>query len=375
MSKSQESTVNSLFSDNRSIDVVVIDDEESMGEGCRQTLEADGLSAMVARDGKGGLELVKKSQPAIVVLDLKMPGMSGVEVLSKISGIDSTIVPIVMTGYGTVSTAVESMKTGAFDFISKPFEPERLIEAVRRGMKLNKSRKEALEKQKKIVVKTTHPLDKQNIVLNGLEALGNYYSLGLENRNFFEEVKYLEAEAKYHAERLGQVKEKEKTIRGIVKDLRLVDEIVSSYNYKKGALLQILLDVQSQLNWLPRYAIKWLAVRLNISLSSIYSIANFYEAFNLEPVGKHTIQICMGTACHVKGSPDLLTKVSAVLGIQPGQTDKDQLFSLKTVNCMGCCALAPVLKIDEKYYSNPKMDELKEIFSTYKDQEVIPCKN
>ena len=94
--------------------------------------------------------------------------------------------------------------------------------------------------------------NKQNILLKALEALGEYQSLGLEKRNFFEELRYLEAEAKYHAESLGQVKKKEKAIRDIVRNLREVDGIVDSHGYKKSALLQILLDIQRQLNWLPR---------------------------------------------------------------------------------------------------------------------------
>jgi NADH-quinone oxidoreductase subunit E len=129
------------------------------------------------------------------------------------------------------------------------------------------------------------------------------------------------------------------------------------------------------MNWLPRHVLRWLAMRLNIPLLNIYSIANFYGAFSLRPQGKHTIQVCMGTACHVRGAPELLAKVSAVLGIKPGETDPKQLFTLKTVNCMGCCALAPVLKIDDEYFSNPKMDELKEIVNSFERKEVSPWQN
>lgn len=362
-------------------DVVVIDDEESMCEACRQTLEAEGWNAAVARDGSEGLELIRKMGPNVVLLDLKMPGISGMEVLTQIPKIDTSIVTIIITGYGTIDTAVESMKAGVFDFLTKPFEPERLVDIVRRGMELSQSRKrkkleELAPRGVPALAKTVAeeaPLNRQNILLKGLQALGEYYSLGLEERNFFKELRYLEAEAKYHAESLGQIKKTEKAIRDIVRDLGKVEEIIAKYDNKKSALLQILLDIQKQLNWLPRYILKWISAQLNIPLANIYTIANFYEAFSLEPLGAHLVQVCEGTACHVRGATDLLAKVSSILGIQSGETDSKHLFTLKTVHCMGCCALGPVIKIDDEYYSNPTPREMNKIFSTFEEEEQISC--
>jgi len=108
-------------------DVVVIDDEESICEGCRQTLEAGGFRAAIARDGTEGLKLVEQSHPKVVLVDLKMPGMSGMEVLAKISEFDPSIVSIVITGYGSIDSAVETMKIGASDFLTKRCAPERLL--------------------------------------------------------------------------------------------------------------------------------------------------------------------------------------------------------------------------------------------------------
>jgi len=374
MNNKGEVTLNPRTQASKITDVVVIDDDESICEGCRQTLERGGYQATIARDGYQGLQLVEDSHPKVVLIDLKMPGMTGQEVLAKISEMDPGIVSIIITGYGSIDSAVEIMKIGAFDFLTKPFKPEKLLESVKRGMELS-------ETQKVPKVVETAPLpsempekvtaDKQDILLKGLEVLGESYSLGIEKRHFFEELRYLEAEAKYHAESLGQIKKKEKAIQDVVSELRVVDDIIDKYEYKKSALIQILLDIQIKLNWLPRHTLKWVSIRLNIPLANVYNIATFYEALSLEPRGVHIVQVCEGTACHVRGSAGLMERISSLLGIQPGETDSEQLFTLKSVRCLGCCALAPVIKIDDKYYSNPTVTRFKKILNTYKEESKI----
>ncbi len=114
--------------------VMVIDDEESIREGCRQTLSAEGYRATVAQDGQRGVALVERDRPDVALVDLKMPGMSGMEVLERIRQIDPEIITIVITGYGTIASAVEAMKAGAFDYLTKPFTPEDIVEVVSRGL-------------------------------------------------------------------------------------------------------------------------------------------------------------------------------------------------------------------------------------------------
>ena len=230
------------------------------------------------------------------------------------------------------------------------------------------------------------PPSEPDILLKGLEALGEYYSLGQE-RTLAAELRALEAEAVYHSKQLGQIRAKEKAIAELAADLRMVDEIIERHGYRKNALIQILLDIQSARNWLPRHTLLWISRRLNIELSRIYQIANFYEAFSLKPQGRHIIQICLGTACHVRKAPELLTTVSSVLGIKPGQTDSRLLFTLQTVHCLGCCALAPVMRVDQTYYSNPSFKQLKTIFASYEklhpellpptkeNEQVRPCQD
>ena len=145
-------------------------------------------------------------------------------------------------------------------------------------------------------------------------------------------------------------------------DISKIDRIIDKYAGEEGVLIQLLLDVQQELNWIPREAAKRISERLNIPQSQVYRVASFYKAMSLTPRGKHMVSVCMGTACHVRGSPRLLDKVRDILKIQPGETSSDLQFTLNTVNCLGCCALGPVMVVDNKYYSKPSTEEMQKIF-------------
>jgi len=119
--------------------VGVIDDEESIREGCRQLLESEGYRVAVKRNGRRGLRLVGRKRPDAVLVDLKMPGMGGLEVLARIRKIDPTIITVVITGYGTVESAVEAMRLGAADFLCKPFDERELLASIRRSFDRTRS--------------------------------------------------------------------------------------------------------------------------------------------------------------------------------------------------------------------------------------------
>jgi NADH-quinone oxidoreductase subunit E len=108
-----------------------------------------------------------------------------------------------------------------------------------------------------------------------------------------------------------------------------------------------------------------LAHRLGIPESHILSVATFYNAFSLVPVGRHIIEICSGTACHVKGSKRLIDRLSESLQVAPGHTTKDERFTLRTVNCIGCCALAPALRVDGEVFGYVKISELPKILQDH----------
>lgn len=131
-----------------------------------------------------------------------------------------------------------------------------------------------------------------------------------------------------------------------------IDRIIEKHGSDASSLIQVLLDIQDEYNWLPEAALTRVAEKLNVPQSQIRHIATFYKAFSLVPKGKHKVHICVGTACHVRGASRILETAQEQTGINPGETDLDLKFSLETVNCLGCCALGPVMEIDGKIHGN-----------------------
>lgn len=129
-------------------------------------------------------------------------------------------------------------------------------------------------------------------------------------------------------------------------DTDRIDQIIDQHHGEDSSLIQVLLEIQGEHHWLPKEALERVSEKLQVPLTRIQHIATFYKAFSLVPKGRHEIQVCMGTACHVRGAPRVLDAVQDLTGIKAGETDLDLKFSLETVNCLGCCALGPVVAID-----------------------------
>jgi NADH-quinone oxidoreductase subunit E len=129
-----------------------------------------------------------------------------------------------------------------------------------------------------------------------------------------------------------------------------IDQIIDKYGGKESSVIQVLLEIQRENRWLPGEVLGRVSEKLGVPLSRIQQIVTFYKAFSLSPKGRHEIHVCMGTACHVRGAPRVLDTVQDLTGIKPGETSPDLKFSLKTVNCVGCCALGPVVVIDGEYH-------------------------
>jgi NADH-quinone oxidoreductase subunit E len=148
-------------------------------------------------------------------------------------------------------------------------------------------------------------------------------------------------------------------------DLSVVCEIIERHGYQSSSLIGILQDIQGQMNYLPRKALIQVAKNLDIPLSSVYEVATFYRAFSLEPKGKHTIQVCLGTACHVRGGARILDYLENRLGVKSGETTKDLTFTLEGVNCLGACALGPMMVIDKKYFGKISTNKIEPILRKY----------
>ncbi|MBU4561716.1 NAD(P)H-dependent oxidoreductase subunit E, partial [bacterium] len=132
--------------------------------------------------------------------------------------------------------------------------------------------------------------------------------------------------------------------------MRKINQIIDRYKKEKGALVPLLQDVMGEYGYLPEKTLKRIAQELDIPLSQAYGLATFYKSFSLTPRGKHLISVCLGTACHVRGAPRIVEKLERDLGIKAGETTKNLKFTLETVNCLGACALGPLIVIDGKYY-------------------------
>jgi NADH:ubiquinone oxidoreductase subunit E len=145
-----------------------------------------------------------------------------------------------------------------------------------------------------------------------------------------------------------------------------VDSLIGSYADKKEQLISLLQDVQAEFNYLPRDVLLKISQRLDIPLSQVFGVATFFRAFSLQPRGRHLVTVCLGTACHVRGGQRLVDKIERDYGIKSGETTEDMRFTLETVNCLGCCALGPVVVVDGKYESQMNADKLDRVLMGYK---------
>ena len=144
-----------------------------------------------------------------------------------------------------------------------------------------------------------------------------------------------------------------------------VDQILEKYGYRHDALIGIMQDLQRLENYLPAETIRYVAQRLEVPLTRFYYLATFYKSFSLKPRGRHIVRVCLGTACHLSGAVQTQEQIERTLQIKEGETTRDTMFSLETVNCLGTCALAPVTMVDEEYYGEVTPGRVEKILSLY----------
>ncbi len=142
-------------------------------------------------------------------------------------------------------------------------------------------------------------------------------------------------------------------------------KIVSKWKDKEGNLIMVFHEIQNKYGYVPRDVSMKLSEMLDVPLARIYEVLTFYNYFDLKPPGKHTISVCMGTACYLKGANELLKKIRDLLNISEGETTEDGLFKLNVVRCLGCCGLAPVVTIDEDVYGKVQKEDVPDILAKY----------
>jgi len=151
-----------------------------------------------------------------------------------------------------------------------------------------------------------------------------------------------------------------------------INEIINQVAVGDGSLIAALEAIQGRFRYLPPEALILAAERLEVPLSQAYAVATFYHAFSLKPKGKHCMHVCMGTACHVRGSPQVLDRLESKLNIQAGETSRDHLFTLETVNCLGACALGPIVVTDGEYSGQMTVQKADQLLKTILKSEARP---
>ncbi len=148
-------------------------------------------------------------------------------------------------------------------------------------------------------------------------------------------------------------------------NLAELDPIIEKYREKKGSLIPILHEVQEKVGYLPLEVQEYVSEKLTVPLSRIYGVVSFYSFFSIDPKGDHTIGVCMGTACYVKGAEKILAGIKSELGCDTGETSEDGRFTLTITRCLGTCSMAPVIMIDDKVYGQVTPEQVPKILAKY----------
>jgi len=290
-----------------SLSILIVDQDSQERRSYLEVLESNGYLVETADDGDDGLARIKESSFDLVLTELEIPGVEGLKLLKLVKNLDPEITIIVMTANPTVEGAVDSLKRGAFHYLSKSIPPEKLLDSVHQALERKRLRRKA-EKLR---------IEKKIRAISDLEGLGK------------------------------------------------VDEIMNLQGYEPSALIAVLQDIQKEMRYLPRDALRLVSARLNLPLTRVYGIATFYKAFSLKPRGRHLINVCLGTACHVRGGVKILEAFERGLGVEAGGTTPDERFSLETVRCVGCCGLAPVVVVDENFHGKLTQEKIPQVLSQY----------
>jgi len=148
-------------------------------------------------------------------------------------------------------------------------------------------------------------------------------------------------------------------------DLSQIDSIVEPYLGRKEMVIPVLQKVQNHFGYLPRSAMEHVSKRMRIPLSRLYGVSTFYAQFKMKPRGRYIIRVCKGTACHIQGSPKIAGRIEEILGIESGETTDDLRYTLEEVACIGACALAPVIMINDNPHGRLTLDKIKDILESY----------
>jgi NADH:ubiquinone oxidoreductase subunit E/FixJ family two-component response regulator len=307
--------------------MLVIDDDQMVLSSCLRIFEEEDFYVVTTTSPEEGLSLVLDTYFDVILCDWMMPGLDGMEVITRLEETSPGSAVVMISGYPSIGRATEAMKRGAMDYVAKPFTPDEIVKAVHEAIQ----RKEAAER-----------------VL--VERFGKLAKTGQISLPSIDD-KMLQALSAAIDE--GRKREARPSLESLSEPERLREVTLAVLDkYEKNAhnLIAILQAVHSYAGFLSSESISLIAEELHMSEHDIFGTASFYAQFKFQRPGKHHIRICAGTACFVGGGAVILEAARSKLGIIPGETTDDGLFSLERVACLGCCALAPVVSIDEEIY-------------------------
>lgn len=290
-----------------SLTVLLFEQQKKPRERLAKALVEAGYEVRLARDALEATAAVEAGQPHAVILDFDLGDGGGMELLRGICGSQPDLPVIVETAEPTVEQAVEVIKRGAYNYVSKASPAGTIVEIL------------------------SHALEKERMEVETREKAREH-----KIRTFDDPA-----------------------------SLAVIDAILAKHHYSGSMLISYLQDIQKELRYLPQEALRFVARRVNVPLPRVYGIATFYKSFSLRPRGEHMIQVCLGTACHVKGGTNILERFERELGIETGDTTYDNRFSLESVRCVGCCGLAPVFVIDGKFFGKMTQEKIPEVLGKY----------
>jgi NADP-reducing hydrogenase subunit HndA len=269
--------------------ILVVDDELIVIKSAQRILTAEGYTVEGALGGREAILNIEQNSFDLVLTDLKMPEVDGITLIRWIKNSRPATGIVIITGYPSQDTIKEALELGIIDYVPKPFTPAALIDVTERAIEWIKGRKP--------------------------------------------EVK--EVSEEFPPSMLTEL-----------------DRVIDEYKHKPGSSIPVLQRCQEVVGYLPPLIQKRIAKGLSIPAAEIHSIVSFYSFFTMKPRGDHTINVCLGTACFVKGVEAVLSKIKEVLKVDVGDTTEDRKFSLEAVRCLGCCALAPVMVVDHDTHSS-----------------------
>jgi NADH:ubiquinone oxidoreductase subunit E len=148
--------------------------------------------------------------------------------------------------------------------------------------------------------------------------------------------------------------------------LDTIKAITTKHQRDRSALIMVLQDIHTEYNYLPEGSLEIVARELDVPLSAVFGVATFFKSFSFKPRGRHVASVCLGTACHVRGGTPVAAEFERLLGIKAGETTNDGQFSLETVNCLGCCAIGPVVVVDGKYHGQVSVQDVEALIAEHK---------